>query len=218
MSGRIDETTCGRLLRGAVGLFAAQGYGATSVRQICERAGANVAGVSYHFGSKRALYDAAIDFARSESNARNRWVEMDTERDFWSGAEPEVRLRRFVAMMIDHALDDAGNASDLSRIMIHEMLDPTPAFDRQIEVSIARVFAALREICLALAGEDVDEATITRLAVMINAQCMYPALVAGCLAGLHPEVRFDRDGRDALAGLVSDAMLGAVRAAGAGRD
>lgn len=208
-------STRDRLLGAAVRLFAEQGFDATSVRQACDAAGANVAAVSYHFGSKSALYDAAIDFARAESNERNPWVELDAARDFWAGAPPETRLRNFVAMMLDHALAGEGRASDLSRIMMHEMLDPTPAFERQVEVSIARVFAALRGICRELwldaGGAAPDEPTLTRLALLVSGQCLYPALAADCLASLHPETSLDRDGRAALAELVADGVLGLIR-------
>jgi AcrR family transcriptional regulator len=45
-----------RILLAAKKLFASQGYDATSVRQICEEAGANVALVSYHFGGKENVF------------------------------------------------------------------------------------------------------------------------------------------------------------------
>ena len=210
---RTDHPTRTRLLRAAVGLFAEQGYEATSVRQLCDRAGANVAAVGYHFGSKSGLYDAAIDFARAESNERNTWVALDTDRDFWSDAPPEDRLRRFVAMMLDHALDEEGGASDLSRIMIHEMLDPTPAFERQIEISIERVFGALRDICDELAGGGEgqgDPDTAARRALLISAQCLYPALVARTMPRMHEGVRFDTAGRAALASLIADSVLASI--------
>jgi TetR/AcrR family transcriptional regulator, upper aerobic nicotinate degradation pathway regulator len=44
-----------RILRAAKKLFAIHGFDGTSVRQICEEAGANVALVSYHFGGKEKL-------------------------------------------------------------------------------------------------------------------------------------------------------------------
>ena len=203
-----QETTEQRLFDAAVGLFASQGFAATSVRQICDRADANVAAVNYHFGSKRGLYDAAIDGARAESNARNRWVDLDAGRDFWADEEPAVRLHRFVSMMLDHALDEGGGPSDRSRIMIHEMLDPTESFDRQVDVSIGRVFGALRGICEDLVdASEVDGGTVERVAMLISAQCMYPALVAGVAPSLHMGVAFDADGRSALAELITASAL-----------
>ncbi|MNI24848.1 HTH-type transcriptional repressor NicS [compost metagenome] len=45
-----------RILLAAKKLFARQGYEGTSVRQICEEAGANIALVSYHFGGKEKVF------------------------------------------------------------------------------------------------------------------------------------------------------------------
>jgi len=53
-------TTRERLLDAAVELFARYGFKGASVRQICDRARANPAAISYHFGGKRQLYRAAL--------------------------------------------------------------------------------------------------------------------------------------------------------------
>ncbi|WP_159885184.1 TetR family transcriptional regulator [Paenibacillus puerhi] len=50
-----------RILYAAKKLFARQGYDGTSVRQICEEAGANVALISYYFGGKENLLRAIFD-------------------------------------------------------------------------------------------------------------------------------------------------------------
>lgn len=50
-----------RLLLAAKKLFARQGYDATTIRQICEEAGANVALVSYHFGGKERIFEAILE-------------------------------------------------------------------------------------------------------------------------------------------------------------
>lgn len=45
-----------RILLAAKKLFAKQGFDCTTVRQICDEAGANVALVSYHFGGKESMF------------------------------------------------------------------------------------------------------------------------------------------------------------------
>lgn len=50
-----------KILLAAKKLFAKQGFDGTSVRQICEEAGANVALVSYHFGGKDNVFTAIFD-------------------------------------------------------------------------------------------------------------------------------------------------------------
>lgn len=50
-----------KILHAARSLFAKQGFDGTTVRQVCEAAGANVALVSYHFGGKENLFYAIFD-------------------------------------------------------------------------------------------------------------------------------------------------------------
>lgn len=50
-----DAGTRERLLDAAARTFADRGFRAATVREICRRAGANVAAINYHFGSKDAL-------------------------------------------------------------------------------------------------------------------------------------------------------------------
>ncbi|MGO4182307.1 TetR/AcrR family transcriptional regulator [Paenibacillus sp. TAF43_2] len=51
-----------RILSAAKKLFAENGFDKTTVRQICEEAGANVALVSYHFGGKENMFYALFDY------------------------------------------------------------------------------------------------------------------------------------------------------------
>lgn len=55
------EETRKRILESAAKLFARQGLGRTSVREIAAAANVNVALVSHHFGGKDKLYDACVD-------------------------------------------------------------------------------------------------------------------------------------------------------------
>jgi len=52
--------TASQLVSAAVALFSQHGYDGTSVRAITAEAGANLGAITYHFGSKEALYDAAF--------------------------------------------------------------------------------------------------------------------------------------------------------------
>lgn len=54
------EMTRTNILNAAEKFFAEQGFHATSLRQITEAAGANVASVNYHFGGKEKLLDAVL--------------------------------------------------------------------------------------------------------------------------------------------------------------
>jgi len=50
------DNTREQLLLVSLSLFSEKGFEATSVREICDRAKANVSAIKYHFGSKEDLY------------------------------------------------------------------------------------------------------------------------------------------------------------------
>src|SRR5688572_3826426 len=82
-----------RLLDAAEIIFAEKGYDAASVREICTRANANVAAISYHFGDKEGLYAEVVKHAHDCSMPGNQ---MPT----WPpGMPPEERLREFIRVM-----------------------------------------------------------------------------------------------------------------------
>ncbi len=95
------KTTQDRLLDAAEELFAVQGIAAVSLRQITSEAGANLAAVHYHFGSKRDLVLAVFKRRIEPINAE--------------------RLRRLDALQ---AAADAPVLEDLLRVF----LEPALAF------------------------------------------------------------------------------------------
>lgn len=56
-----SDTAKTRLLFAAVKLFAEQGYGATTTRQIAAEAGSSISMLNLHFGSKENLYRKALE-------------------------------------------------------------------------------------------------------------------------------------------------------------
>lgn len=57
---RDDGDTRAALLQAAAEAFAEKGFAGASIREITARANANLGAVTYHFGSKRELYEAVI--------------------------------------------------------------------------------------------------------------------------------------------------------------
>ncbi len=66
-----DIGTKARLLLAGRKIFAKNGREKATIRDICALAGANVASVNYHFGSKEKLYVAVLQEYIERENRRN---------------------------------------------------------------------------------------------------------------------------------------------------
>lgn len=102
-----------RILYAARNMFAQNGYDGTTVRQICEEAGANVALVSYHFGGKENLFSAVFD----------AFLPVDRLKELDEFANDPVNgLRTIMREVIRFRLDNP----EIIRIIQHEILMRSP--------------------------------------------------------------------------------------------
>jgi AcrR family transcriptional regulator len=109
------DTTRERLLESAERLIAERGLAATSVRAVCGDAGANVAAVHYHFGSKDALVDAVLARRMSELTARRVEMLEPLER----AAQPSTRavVDALVRPLAEFARDPDGQGRAYVRFL-----------------------------------------------------------------------------------------------------
>src|SRR6476619_4170607 len=133
------ERTRARLMDAALDLLAERGDGVT-LRELTDAADANVAAVSYHFGSLQSLCDAAIEHALEQY--------LDAQQEAISELGPESTLddlaAAFARPMIT-ALTKGGRDFDVIRIVARSGIDPPRGWDRlgarfdQIRADVLRV-------------------------------------------------------------------------------
>ncbi len=145
----VDDTKQ-RLINAAGEMFAEKGYEAASIRDICQRAEANLAAVNYHFVEKRQLYVAAVRHAQC-------CRQEDVPFPEWPAEMPAVdRLRAFVETMFARML-----AGDRPRwhleIMLRELARPTEACAAVVEDYIRPMADTLRGILRDLLPDDMSE-------------------------------------------------------------
>ncbi|HYW78849.1 MAG TPA: CerR family C-terminal domain-containing protein, partial [Thermoguttaceae bacterium] len=118
MTQAADDTRQ-RLLEAAGEVFAAKGYQAATVRDICGRADANLAAVNYHFGDKERLYVEAVRQAHSSGH--------DEPSPNWkSQTPPQAKLGDFVRRLLTRLLDPLRPAWH-AKLMAREMIEPSAA-------------------------------------------------------------------------------------------
>lgn len=87
------QTVPERIISVAADLFEREGFDAVSVRQITSRAKANLGAVTYHFGSKEALFHVVLE--RIGTPFSDRFSELAAER-----GTPLARIGRIVTMVL----------------------------------------------------------------------------------------------------------------------
>ena len=161
----VEEGTRERLIHAAGEEFACRGFRDATVRDICARAGANLAAVNYHFGDKDGLYQAVMRY--SHELARVRYPVQ-----FSADADASTRLRQFLGGMMSRLLDD-GRPAWHGKLMSREMVEPTPALAMVVEETIGPMYALLSSIVAELLGEGKRDVSRVRLvANSIIGQCL----------------------------------------------
>src|SRR3954449_7955289 len=134
------ERTRTRLMEAALDLIAERGEQGVTLRELTDAADANVAAVSYHFGSLKSLFDAAIE------QALDRYL--DAQQAAVSALGPGSTLEEsaaaFARPMIS-ALTKGGRDRAAIRIVARAAIDPPARWERfdarfdQIRADVVRV-------------------------------------------------------------------------------
>jgi AcrR family transcriptional regulator len=132
-----------RLMDAALDLLAERGGDGVSLRELTDAAQANVAAVSYHFGSLQSLYDAAIEYALERY--------LDAQQKAVSSLDAEASLEALAAAFarpMMRAMAVGGRDMDVMRIVARAGIDPPEgwarfdaSFDR-IRADVLRVLRA----------------------------------------------------------------------------
>jgi AcrR family transcriptional regulator len=192
-----------RVLDAACEVFAARGYRAATVSEICRRARANIAAVNYHFGNKRSLYVAVWRDAACRALQRH-----PLDGGVPATAPAEQRLRGLLLSLV-RRMTDKSQLGAFHRLRLMEMANPTGLID-QVRWQVIRPLrdhtrALLRELAgrrLTLRELDHCEMSVIGPCLMAQMiQCHPQSNGAALLAPIHLDAFVDHCVRFALAGL-----------------
>jgi AcrR family transcriptional regulator len=157
-----EGETVRRLLESAAAEFARHGFAAARIRDIVDAAGVNLAAVNYHFGGKEGLYQATLELL-----VRRTQAELPREAAEVRRLPAEEQLRILTRVALGRLLDGA-QSSPIARILAHEMLDPTPAFDGLMRDVAGPQFDWLTHIVARLLGPaaNADEVSLASFSVI----------------------------------------------------
>lgn len=161
-----------RLIEAAAGVFAERGYRGATMREIAERAGANLAAAHYHFGSKLDLYRAvvAVQFERLEARLAERGATLEALLDAATPRERVIELLRArVGTMLATLLEPGGIHPTL---MQRELSDPSEALPFIVERFIEPLQRDTARI-LARLAPSLDTASVRRCTYSVVGQASF---------------------------------------------
>jgi len=158
------------LLDAAEVLFSERGYEAVGIREIVDRANANLAAIKYHFGSKRDLYNEAVrrllERARADGNL---WDLLDGP--FESPLAASEALGGFVSLHVLRVLE-GGLSTVAARLFLMEAIWPSEAFDDVIEEHFKPCMKKL-EFVIRRINPRIDDSEAATLAQSVMAPMAY---------------------------------------------
>lgn len=156
------------LLDAAERLFSEKGYAAVGIREIAEAAGANLASIKYHFGSKSSLYVETVRRVMSRPHIAGKW---DLLRDPPADREAAALiLIRFIHGFLGEACHETDSPGCL---MVRESLRPSEAFDLVIHDLVRPQKALLEALVAILMPRGTDQDAIDRSALSILGQVIH---------------------------------------------
>jgi AcrR family transcriptional regulator len=160
------DTTRERIADAAGEIFAERGFDGTTVRDICQRAGANIAAVNYYFGDKQRLYVEAVVRA-------HRWRMEQARLPEWSDDTPaETKLADFITTFIRRVRTGPEDTWH-TKLMMREMAYPTAACAELVQSSIRPQFDMLLAILRELLPSSVSDEQLRLTGFSIVGQCLF---------------------------------------------
>jgi AcrR family transcriptional regulator len=203
------DTTRDRIIESAGEIFAERGFEATTIRDICQRAGANVAAVNYYYGDKQRLYVEAVVRA-------HRWrMERAQLPDWDPNTTPQQKLADFIATFIRRIRGGPENTWH-TRLIMREMMQPSSACAELVQASIRPQFETLIAILRDLLPADTTDEQLHLTAFSVVGQCLFYHFADPVIRNLVDSAEYNGLGADKLAGHIaafSQSALGAMASA-----
>lgn len=193
-----------RLIEAASDIFIEQGFKAAKIRDIVERAKTNLAAVNYHFGGKEGLYAAVI-----QHNAALAIEDMSPA--VREARTPEAQLQSYIRTFLKRLLDD-NIQSRMSKLIAHEVVEPTAAFDLVLDQFAIPLHKTLNGIVRAILGSNANEETVRRSSMSIIGQCLYYQKARRAVQRLDPDFSYSPANIERLADHITEFSLGGLRA------
>ena len=203
--GDSSADTRQRVLEAAGEVFAEKGFDGATIREIVERAGANLNAVNYYFRDKHGLYVALFEHAFTAIGGRDQALV--------ALAEPLPAAQRLRAI-VGHILGGfilTKRAAWQARLIAREMSEPTETFGTLVERFLRPRFEFLIATVRELASPDVPDLQVRLGAESVLGQCVHIAMGRAAVSRFVPELSYTPAGVELMADHITAFSLAAIR-------
>src|ERR1700691_5953862 len=200
----LQDDTRTKLLDAAGQVFAESGFQAATVREICARAGVNIALVNYHFGDKLELYTEVL---RHSVGASGNGI---INKAIGSKAPPEEAFRELIHAMLLRVCR-ADRPGWHFQLMMHEFAQPTPAMATVIDETMRPVYDRFRQLIglILKLPPDHDEVRLSTHSVI--SQVVHYKHAGHIVSRVWPDLELNPDRIAQIATHIADFSLAGIR-------
>jgi TetR/AcrR family transcriptional regulator, regulator of cefoperazone and chloramphenicol sensitivity len=199
----LPEDTRSKLLDAAGQVFAESGFQGATVREICARAGVNIALVNYHFGDKLELYTEVLRY--SLGPAGNGIVSKAG-----GTASAQDAFRELIHAMLLR-ICGADRPAWHFRLMMHELAQPTPAMASVIDETMKPVYDRFRELIGSMLDLPIGHDRVRLSTHSVIAQVVHYAHARHVVSRVWPELKLNPERIAQIANHIADFSLGGLR-------
>ncbi len=204
------DLTREKLIEAAGYEFAERGYRGATIRDICRRAGANVAAVNYTFGDKMGLYTEVLRHSVRAAQTAAMNAALD------SSLSPEDVIRGVIRARLMSLCQETRPDWHI-RLVMHEFSHPTAAMGRVVEEGMRPIYDRVRKAVGEIIGLPPEHET-TRLSLnSIIGQILFYSFSRPVLSRLQPELKLTTDQLDRIADHIAEFSLAYLKKVGHGK-
>jgi AcrR family transcriptional regulator len=176
-----------RLLEAAGELFAEKGFRLAATREICRKAGSDIAAIHYHFGNKEKLYEAVLRYADS--------LLSDAVPDFAASPQRsrEARLRDMIEWVLIQCFAQ-GQPGWRWKFIEHATVELTPSLEAFFKSRILPMYDALDSLCREFLGPGASKLQVRFATRSILGQCFYYRHFRALISATEGSEMFSQEG------------------------
>ena len=175
-------------------VFAEKGFDRATGKEICQRAGANIAAVNYHFGGRDGLYAAVL------AEAQSRLLTFSALSVAMSGEHSAEKKLKTLVELVAGILTGAGSTSWVFRVIGRELIAPSIVVTEFRQKEFLPRARLVKGIVSELLDVPANHPAVARVCINIMAPFAMLAIVdRSSLQGAFPQLRLVQDETDALA-------------------